>query len=215
MWNKITRNTAIIAGFCLCLFLIIQLGNWILGRRNESFQATEIQRTKELAYVNLNQYNLDESLNHFEVLLKHDPYDGHAHYGKATALRRKYYGNCKKSSLSESELKAEGEKVIEQYEVAYQFPRYRNRCLHSMSMIHAHIGNDDKAYELLVEAFNNGFYTNMRNYLEDEYGRFYYAKVKDQRRFKVLRRLEYRNYVSSKGVETPSVGGGQSKRNRD
>jgi hypothetical protein len=77
-----------------------------------------------------------------------------------------------------AETEKAGRAAIAAYELALDFPLYRNRSRHALSHLHAWLGDDEKAIEYIALAVQDGYQVNAGLMAENS-GKFYYNDMID------------------------------------
>lgn len=178
MLKKLLRNVVILIVFCAALFGVIQIGNYLIGKRSETQAADVYTQARIDAEQNLVKRRYRESIKNYDEVISDDPYNGHAVFKRAYAHRKIFFDMASRGRTSDAETEKAGRAAIAAYEPALEFPLYRNRTRHALSHLHAWFGDDEKAIEYIALAVQDGYQVNA-GLMAETSGKFYYKDMID------------------------------------
>ena len=205
MKKKIIRNVLGLVCFLVALIAMIQLGKWLLNKKTDLENFDSNVAAMHIGYRQMRYRNYEIAISHFDQVLRDDPYNGVAMFGRAIAFRKLFYSAAVRANADPVEQKQTAEDAIAAFQKCIDFPRYRNLAYHNISRIYAHQRDTDRAIEYMEKAVENGYYTRYgwfmsRDIDRDFYYRHYWQKGADNKRradkdprWRKIKRMEKEN----------------------
>ncbi len=215
MPKKILRNVTILVCFLIALGGMIQFGKWLLNRKADvdDFDATVVALETGQEYMETG--NPDLAIEQFDRVIKDDRYNGYAAYARAVAHRQLYYRLAKRPNSDPKLQQQAADKAVEAFKKCLDFPRFRNRALHSMSRVYARQKDRDRAVEYIERAINDGYVSENGSFMAKNYDNFYYEFLRNDPKLRELQDREAISYSLRKNnVAPPSMMGGKKNRSK-
>ena len=213
MPKKLIRNVVVLVCFLIVLGAAVQLGKWLLNKRTDINNFDEAVIAQETGWKHLDRGSPDLAIEQFDRVLVQDAYNGYAMYGRAVAMRQLYYRLAKRKDSDPQELREAAIKAIAAFEKCLEFPRFRNKSLHSMSRISARQRDRKNAIAYIERAINDGYVSETGSFLTQNYDNFYYEFYRNDPKLRELQRQEAITYaLRTNKVALPVIRGGNSKR---